>query len=458
MPAIPSFRLSPEQLEKYSYKATVASEYCLNQINSILVDLCDDEKASALQSEPNGEPTVTKTKTCRATNTRTASSKKQSKTKPTSQTTEVESLLDRDIPSEASPAATFIASTSELSRASCPASSSSSSKRSSFTWRRKSSQATTRVRAQAGEAITSRCRMGDASVEGDFASIRFGTYNRRPACHIMVDFRLVFQPTSTINSAQIQFRFGSDAGTTGAQATKSFFPDELTGQYDTTQEIRAINPNIGLGLAGCKASISGMSQQQARVKRRQWRVQGTREEHEGVYDTFCWKVMENEFSEDSVPRHFRTGMVVYLPSTSETNAEHQADFWVDISVEGTLRGLRSKHNKVQERRWFEPTLAERERRDTLDASALVEMVREENKKILDLVPAERTPEGGPALPALPASAPASVDVPAKPTTATQPQGHTDSGPRHCIVTSYEMSETQGMVHALIADGVVSLPS
>jgi hypothetical protein len=104
--------------------------------------------------------------------------------------------------------------------------------------------------------ITSRCRMGDASIEGEFASIEYGTYNKRPACRIMVDFRLVFQPTSTINWAQIQFRFGSDAGTTSSLITKSFLPNELAGQYDTTQEIRAISPSIGLEVAGCKASIS----------------------------------------------------------------------------------------------------------------------------------------------------------------------------------------------------------
>jgi len=97
----------------------------------------------------------------------------------------------------------------------------------------------------------------------------------------------VFQPTSTINWAQIQFRFGSDAGTTSSLITKSFLLNKLAGQFGTTQEIRAISPSIGLEVAGCKASISGMSQQQTRVKLQQWRVQGIREERSGVYDTFC---------------------------------------------------------------------------------------------------------------------------------------------------------------------------
>jgi hypothetical protein len=446
MPVIPSWRLSPDQLEKYSCKAAVVSEYCLNQINGILVELCDDQKVSAPQSKTEGEPTVT--------NTRKSSAKKQSKSRPASETTELKSLLDIDIPSEASATVISTASSPTLAPPGPPASS-SASKRSSLTWGRKPPATGSRVPAQAGEMITSRCRMGDASIEGEFASIEYGTYNKRPACRIMVDFRLVFQPTSTINWAQVQFRFGSDAGTTSSLITKSFFPDELTGQYDTTQEIRAISPNIGLGVAGCKASISGMSQQQAHVKRRQWRVQGTREEHSGVYDTFCWKVIENEFSEDSVPRHFRTGMVVYLPPTSETDAEHKADFWVDVSVEGTLRGLRSRHKKVEERRWFEPTLEQRKSANTLDANVLVNMVREENRKIPDLVPAERTSETTLAFPALPASAAASVDVPAK-ATAAHPQGQSDGMPQNGTIASYEISEVQGMVDALSADEVVTL--
>lgn len=240
---------------------------------------------------------------------------------------------------------------------------------------------------------------------------------------------------------------------TDSLVSKSFYPDELTGQYDTTQQIRVISPNIGLGVAGCKASISGMSQQQARVQRRQWRVQGTQEEHSGVYETFCWKVIENEFSEDSVPRHFRTGTVVYLPSPSETNAEPNADPWVDVSVEGTLRGLRSKHKKVQERRWFN-TMAQQSSRGTLDADALANMVRNENQKIPDLVPTDRTPKDFPRLPALPASAAAGVDVAAK----TPAHGHDDSVPHQSTVTSYEISEVESMVHALAADKVVILPS
>ena len=214
---------------------------------------------------------------------------------------------------------------------------------------------------------------------------------------------------------------------------------------------------IGIGTPCRETKRSGS--QQARVKRRHWRVQGIREEHAGIYDTFCWKVIENEFSEDSVPRHFRTGMVAYLPPTSETDAEHKADFWVDVSVEGTVRGLRSRHKKVQERRWFEPTLEQQESANTLDANVLVNMVREENRKIPDLVPAERTSETAPAFPALPASAAASVDVPAKPTTA-HPQGQSDGSLQNGTLTSYEIyeiSEMQDMVDALSADEVVAQP-
>ena len=92
----------------------------------------------------------------------------------------------------------------------------------------------------------------------------------------------------------------------------------------------------------------------------------------------------------------------------------------------------------------------------LDANMLANMVREENRKIPDLVLAERTSETAPALPALPASAAASVGVPVKPT-AAHPQGQSDGMPQNGTITSYEVSEMQGMVDALSAEEVVALP-
>jgi len=71
------------------------------------------------------------------------------------------------------------------------------------------------------------------------------------------------------------------------------------------------------------------------------------------------------------------------------------------------------------------------------------------------VPAERTSETAPAFPALPASAAASVDVPAKPT-AAHPQGQSDGMPQSGTITSYEISEMQGVVDALSSDEVVTL--
>src|SRR5271154_4632835 len=141
MPVIPSLRLSPDQLEKYSCKAAVVSEYCLNQINGILIELCDDQKVSDPQSKMEGEPTVT--------NTRKSFAKKQSKARPASETTELKSLLDIDISSEASATVISTACSPTLAPASHLASS-SASKRSSFTWGRKPSATGSRVPAQAG--------------------------------------------------------------------------------------------------------------------------------------------------------------------------------------------------------------------------------------------------------------------------------------------------------------------
>ena len=106
-----------------------------------------------------GEATITKTKAGRATNTRKPSPTKQSQARPASETTDVKSLLDVDISSEASDTAISTASSPTLGPASPPASS-SASKRSSFTWGRKSSSTLSRVPTQPGDMITSLCGRG----------------------------------------------------------------------------------------------------------------------------------------------------------------------------------------------------------------------------------------------------------------------------------------------------------
>jgi hypothetical protein len=438
MPLLPSFRVSKDQREKYSSKTTGASESYLNQFNRYLASLAVDKKPGVAEYELSPEePIITVIELIdKESNQRSAGDDWPQATSP-SDTTESSSLSDIEKKLEA-PLETSVTEISDEASSVC----SSVGKRNSFRWGRKSQPRQMRVPATIGETVAPRCRLGDASIEGDFASIQYGTHNGRPACCIVVDFRLVFQDTSAIDWARIQFRFGSNSTESDdAQISKAFFPDELAGQCDTAQEILAVSPNVGLGVAGCKANFSGISKQQARVTRRCWRVQGTTEEHQGHYDTFCWRVFENPLSADSVPRHFRTGMIAYLPADYTFGAEHNTDFWVDISVEGTLRGLRSRHKKVKGRRWFElgPTLQDYDR--VFDKMALKSVIQDVNNSIPDLGHAEKITEGPlPSFPALPAPAAASLDVPAKANVKETPSQTNETG--YGAETSYEKFEVE----------------
>lgn len=310
-----------------------------------------------------------------------------------------------------------------------------------------------RIPGKVGEMIAPRCRMGDASIEGAFSSIQYGIHNGRPACLILVDFRLVYQPASTINAAMIEFRFGSDNEHDGSSLiSNAFYPHELTGQYETSQEIRAVSPNVGLGAVGCKANVSGVSKQHASVKRRQWRVQGTTEEHSRTYDAFRWKILENTLSEDSVPRQFRTGMIAYLPTPP---ADGQANFWVDITIGGTLRGFLSRHRVVKEQRWFQPSLEEQQSLCVLSKSGLFDLVQDGNKDIPDLGKTERTIEPVQPLPALPApAAGASLDVPKSTGGAAQSQQQGDEAAYGGYTSRYEICEVEDDVQIPTQNGDV----
>ena len=201
-----------------------------------------------------------------------------------------------------------------------------------------------RIPAQVDCAIASRYYLRDASIEGDFSAIEYGLFNNKPACMVVADIRLVYQPSYTISSAVIQFRFGHEDETSNEPAkkhtfdhsttssipptmppqpivTRAFFPQELAGGRETVKETTNINPKLGIswpGIAG--ADISGYSHEQSQTGHRQWRVQGRTKEHEHICDTFAWNVAENEVSiEDSVPRRFTVGMIAYLPPMPDTS-------------------------------------------------------------------------------------------------------------------------------------------
>ncbi len=413
MPTIPALELPQEDPDIYNCKAAVVSAFDLH-INTDLLHYCSEDSATYIHSDP--EETTRTTKRTRREAFREWSSNKKFKALPT---------LDPDLPSVAS---TAIASSTTSTA--CSGSNSTASKRSSFSWGRRSPDSAPHIIAQIDESVTTCWQLGDASISGDFASIEYGLYNNRPACAIIVDFRLVFQPSSTIKWARCEFQFGcsaTDAPT--SRASTAFYPDELNGQYDTAEELRSINPEIGVAAYGFKAGISG-TQQQTRTKRRHWRVQGHRIDHSGIYDTFCWEINGNEFSEDSVPRHFRTGMIVYLPPDS-TNREG----WVDVTIDGSLRGVFPRHKTVREQRYFRVSPAQLGCQNILDAMRLRCRVEEVNMKISDLAPSKQGLE-----PAILTASDDNNDVPEK--TRTQREGQIDFALHLGTVISHEVSPTE----------------
>ena len=77
-------------------------------------------------------------------------------------------------------------------------------------------------------------------------------------------------------------------------------------------------------------------------KEHRWRVQGRREEHHGIYDTFGWNISQNETSEDSVPRQLKLEMIAF----------HQHEpFWVNANIEGSTRQKYRHPKATQGKRW-----------------------------------------------------------------------------------------------------------
>ena len=276
-----------------------------------------------------------------------------------------------------------------------------------------------RIPAQVDNAIASRYYLRDASIEGDFSAIEYGLFNNRPACMIVADIRLVYQPSCTISSALVQFRFGHDDDISHEPTkkhstdhystpssltpnphpqpivTRAFFPQELAGGRETVKETTNINPKLGITWPGLgSADISGYSHEQSQTGHRQWRVQGRTKEHDNVCDTFAWNVAENEVSiEDSVPRCFRVGMIAYLPpptsdpSDRVENAVAQRSFWLDITIEGTLRGFHlSRFAPKTGRRYLDARNADDATKE-LSMDTLQSLVNSANDKIVDITSA-----------------------------------------------------------------------
>ena len=245
-----------------------------------------------------------------------------------------------------------------------------------------------RVPALEGESIVSRHRIDTASIEGDFHRIEYGQFKGKPACLIIVDLRLAYQPSSTIKGMRIEFQFGKDSkepmtSPTPTQTTtatyippisKNFYPDELVGETDYSKIKKHSNIKPEIGGMSFKVSTGGGGSHVTTTKQHRWRVQGRTEEHNGVYDTFGWRIFENTESENSVPRKVRLGMVAFH--------EHQP-FWVETTVEGSLRKNNpfTRASATRGKKWFYPPSLDERDDNVLDAEDLEDQVSRYNMLI-----------------------------------------------------------------------------
>ncbi|MCJ1395946.1 hypothetical protein MMC18_008832 [Xylographa bjoerkii] len=235
-----------------------------------------------------------------------------------------------------------------------------------------------KVPAFEGESIASRHKLGTASIEGDFHKIEYGQFKGRPACLIVVDLRLAYQPDSTINSMQIDFQFQEEESRTpvspkSAQHTrrvvklpisKVLTPEELVGEADYSRTKKHSNIKPEIGAMGFKLGAGGGGTHVHTIRHHYWRVQGTTEDHGGVYDTFRWRVFENTESDNSVPRKVRLGMIAFH--------EHRP-FYVNVAIEGSLRKALpfSKIKATRGKRRFDPPISQ-------DVELLESLVGEQN--------------------------------------------------------------------------------
>lgn len=245
------------------------------------------------------------------------------------------------------------------------------------------------VTALEGEDIASRLKFRTASIDGEFQKIEYGQFKGRPACLITVDVRLVYQPENTIKKVKIDFQFGpleelneKALPTVRSPISKVLAPVELEGMADRSKDTQHTRWEPEIAGLSFKGKVGGGGANKTINSKHRWRVQGQTEEHDDVYDTFRWRMMENTVSEDSVPRHVRLGMIAFH--------KHER-FWVETTIEGDLRGsIRGKgglpSKSVKEKRWFDPPTAEQVGEHVLHEGMLQTHVGNHNLQIVDVEP------------------------------------------------------------------------
>lgn len=275
----------------------------------------------------------------------------------------------------------------------CESEQQTKSKLSFFHRKKKPSVPVYKIEALEGESIASRHNMGTASIDCEFYKIEYGQFKDRPACMIIVDVRLVYEPDNAIKETKIELQFAKEvaqtlspedpgyAQNTRAPISKVFAPKYVVGMPTTTHVSK--NHHIGPKLQGMsfKIDLGGGGGQETSTTQYLWRVLGNREEHNGIYDTFCWTIFQNEHSKDSVPREVRLGMIAF----------HEGQpFSINSNIKGSTRQKHQRRKLTQGERWFYPPISDDIGRHVLQDVMVENLVNKQNLLIRDVAPSRGT--------------------------------------------------------------------
>ena len=275
----------------------------------------------------------------------------------------------------------------------CESEQQTKSKFSYFYRKKKPSVPVYKIEALEGEAIASRHNMGTASIGCEFYKIEFGQFKDRPACMIIVDVRLVYEPDNSIKAAKIELQFAKDVAqtpfpedpkydqNTKAPISKVFAPKYIVGMPTNIHISKHHHIRPKLQGMSFKIDIGGGGGQETSIAQSLWRVVGRMEEHNGIDDTFCWKIFENQRSKDSVPRELRLGMIAF---------HEDQPFCVNTNVSGSTRQKHRHQKSTQGKRWFYPPSFNDIGRHVLQDVMVENLVNKQNWLIRDIAPSKET--------------------------------------------------------------------
>ena len=250
-----------------------------------------------------------------------------------------------------------------------------------------------KIEALEGESIATRHYIGTASIDCEFYKIEYGQFKERPACMVIVDVRLVYTPDNAIKTTKIELQFAKDvaqtlspkgpkyAQNTKAPISKVFAPKYIVGMPTNIHVSKHHHIRPKLEGATFKIDVGGSGGRETSIDQYLWRVVGSMEEHNGIDDTFCWKIFENQRSKDSVPREVRLGMIAF---------HEDQPFCVHVNVSGSTRQKQRHQKSTQGKRWFYPPNFNDIGRHVLQDVTMENLVNKQNFLIRDIEPSRET--------------------------------------------------------------------